>query len=92
MKDPETFKAFGHLTFFMTFHVVTMPKFGQIYNVKYLSFHLTPSLPTFMKIDITYENGNYIKAKKQIMYCAFLVLFVFFQPTFLEMIENKRKH
>ena len=50
------FKAFRHLTFFMTFHVVTMPKFGQIYNVKYLSFHLTPSLPTFMKIDITYEN------------------------------------
>ena len=52
------FKAFGHLTFFMTFYVVTMPKFGQVYDVKYLSFHLTPSLPTFMKIDITYENGT----------------------------------
>ena len=51
-------KAFHFLdivTIFITFYEVTWPKFGQIYNVQYINFHLTPSLPTFMKIDITYE-------------------------------------
>ena len=28
----------------------------MIPNVKYLSFHLTPSLHTFVIIDVTYEN------------------------------------
>ena len=46
------------LTIFMTFWLLTRQKTGQIYNVQYLSFHLTPSLHTFMKIDVTYENGT----------------------------------
>ena len=48
MRDKLFLKCLDLLTIFMTFYVVA--KFGQIYNVKYLSFHLKPRLPTFMKI------------------------------------------
>ena len=46
------------LTIFMTFWLLTRKKNGQIYNGQYLSFHLTPSLLIFVKIDVTYENGT----------------------------------
>ena len=46
------------LTIFMTFWLLTRKKNGQIYNGQYLSFQLTPSLHTFVKIDVTYENGT----------------------------------
>ena len=46
------------LAIVLTFYVVNWPKYGQIYDVHSLSFHLTPSLHTFMKIDVTSENGT----------------------------------
>ena len=56
MRDRTISKVFGRFDNFYDF--LCSDKIGQIYNVKYLRFHLTPSLPSFMKIDATYKNGT----------------------------------
>ena len=67
-------KFFQHFDNFYDFlcklgpYVLTRQKFDLIQNVQYLSFDLTPSLPTFRKIDTTYKNGT--QKPKSISVCV----------------------